>query len=404
MYTQKDINFAWPVTTLCKFDYEALRKCIKANEEILHQKQIVIFGAGIRGTSFSLLLQRFDFRNIVFTDNNKEKIGGNINEFPIISYEEIEKKREQVVIIISVENGFAIKEQLKNSGFVENINFFYIENHLYELFLQEFLNKSKIDTLVMGDCGITDVSKKDDDFTNLGEMLKQQLGIESTKVLAVHAMGMRAFYHILSAQVKYIEIPKQVVVMANFETFTGKQHLLPRSQHARLIKMISDSINNQDEELYDYVHITKERFENFKLDYFTSSQSVLNNMSKEKNDRIIIQMNYMYNLKEDNENIVFMQKIMRLCKHFNIKLLFFIPPANYIYAKELYGNKFMEKYQANVSKLSSIIQNENVELLDLSFLLKCEQFADIHTIDETTNFEGRKMVSAQIVEKLNNME
>ena len=59
------------------------------------------------------------------------------------------------------------------------------------------------------------------------------------------------------------------------------------------------------------------------------------------------------------------------------------------------------KYRENVKKLQDIIENENVELLDLSFLLKSEQFADVHTIDETTNFEGRKLVSSKIIEKIN---
>ena len=39
---EKRINFAWPVTTLCKFDYEALKKCVEANKELLSKKKIVI--------------------------------------------------------------------------------------------------------------------------------------------------------------------------------------------------------------------------------------------------------------------------------------------------------------------------------------------------------------------------
>ena len=398
---EKRINFAWPVTTLCKFDYEALKKCVEANKELLSKKKIVIFGAGIRGTAFSILLQKLGFDDIVFTDNNEQKTGGLINEFRIISYREVEKIKDEAVVIISVENGFSLKEQLERSGFIENVNYFYIESHLYDYYLTEFLDRKEVNTLIMGDCGITDISKKDTQYINLGEMLKKQLGVNCTKVLAVHAMGMRAFYHVLSAHIKYISMPSQVVVMANLETFTGKQHLLPRSQHARLIQMLSNSVNNQDVELQEYARITKERFDNFRVDYFASSQSALREMSKEKNDRIVIRMNYMYDLKEDNECIVYMKKMMGMCKQYNIKLLLFIPPVNYMYAEELYGNVFREKYRENVKKLQDIIENENVELLDLSFLLKSEQFADVHTIDETTNFEGRKLVSSKIIEKIN---
>ena len=403
MGEKKNINFAWPVTTLCKYDYEALRTCIKENEKLFKQKEIVIFGAGIRGTAFSLLLKKFGYNNIVFTDNNEKKVGAYINEFFIIPYSEVVEKKGNIIVLISVENGFVLKEQLEESGFAENIDYFYIESHLYEKYLEQFLDKRKIETLIM-DCGLTDLSKQDENFTNLGEMLAQNLGEDKTKVLAVHAMGMRAYYHILSVQIKYITVPKCVVIMANFETFTGKQHLLPRSQHARLIEMISKAINDKDIELNEYRKITKERFENFKLDYFASSQGTVKQMSKDKNDRIVIKINYMYDLKLDNEGILYMKKIMELCSTYGIDLLFFIPPANYMYAVDLYGDAFTERYQSNVMKLKSIFEDENAELLDLSYVLKSEQFADIHTIDETANYEGRKIVTAEIVKKINMME
>lgn len=397
----KVINFAWPVTTMGKYDYDALKECVEENAAIFEHKTIVIFGAGIRGTGFSILLQKFGHNDILFTDNNAEKVGGVINQFPIISYDEV-KKKENIVIINSVENGFAINSQLKNDGFTENKDFFYIENHLYELYVQEFMEKKHTGTLIMGDCGITDISKEDSNYTNLEELLKEELG-ENTKVLAVHAMGMRAFYHILKAHISYIEVPQKAVIMANFETFTGKQHLLPRSQHAHLIEMISNAINDQDMELKDYVEVTKKRFENFKVDYFTSSKNALHHMSSERNDRLVIRMNYMYELKEDNECIVYMKKIVDLCRNNKVKLLFFIPPANYQYAEELYGEKFTEKYQTNVDRLKKIVSEYGSDLLDLSYLLEQDKFADIHTIDETANYEGRKAVAGEIVKAVRAM-
>lgn len=401
MYAKKDINFAWPVTTLCKFDYDALRKCVEANEEVLRQKQIVIFGAGIRGTSFSLLLQKFGFSDMVFTDNNKEKIGGNINDFPIIPYEEVETDKEHLVVIISVENGFSIKEQLEKSGFIENVNYFYVENHLYDIYMDKFNNNRAIDTLVIGDCALTDISKGDKDYTNLEEMLEQKLGEDKTKVLAIHGMALRSFYHILCAHLQFISIPKTVVIMTNPVTI-GKHHLLPRAQHADLIQVISNAVNNQDSELKDYVGVTRERFNNLKMDFFTSSQSVLNKMSKDKNDKIVIRLNYMYELKEDNECLVYMKKIVDLCRQKNTNLLFFIPPVNYMYAEELYGDLFSEKYQAIVSRIK--MSAEATEILDLSYSLTDIQFADIHTITENMNYEGRQIVADELVKKIHLME
>ncbi len=396
-------NFAWPVTTLCKFDYYALKKIMEENHNLFQDKKIIIMGAGIRGTAFSLLLSQMGYQVTAFTDNNPIKVGGSINEYPIWDFKEIMDIKKDCVVLISVENGIALKKQLNEAGFVENSQYFYVENHLYEKFLDEFLRSGPTETLVMGDCGVTDISKKDKNFTNLSELIKEALGEEQTKVLAVHAMGMRAYYHILSAQIKFVTKPQKVVIMANFETFTGKQHILPRSQHAKLFEMLSESVQHRDEELEEYAGVTKERFDNFKVDYFTSSRQAMENMTSGRNDRIVIRMNYMYELREDNENICYMNRIIHMCAENGIRLFFFIPPANYMYAEELFGDKFAEKYGKNVERLKDIVAEQGSEVLDLSYLLTSSQFADIHTIDETTNYEGRVLVKDQLVKKINSM-
>ena len=385
-------NFAWPVTTVGKYDYNALFECIERNEEKLKGKRIVIFGAGIRGTIFSIWLSVKGYKDIVFTDNNDMKVGGYINEFPIVPYEEIVRMKNEVNVIISVENGYSLMEQLEKSGFVKDENYFFVENHLNEEFVKNFSRKGNFDVIAMGDCGLTDISIEDENYLNLSEMLEEKLGKEHIKVLAIHAMGMRAFYNIFKAHIDNISKPKKLLIMANFETFTGKQHLLPRSQHAKLIQLISETVGDSEEELREYADITNKRFSDFRMDYFTSAGSDFNTSAKERNDRIVIKMNYMYTLKRDNECIVYLEKLLELCKKNDIKPIVFIPPANYMYAISLFGEKFTEIYNKNVIYLKEIVGSHGISLLDLSYALKDSQFADIHTIDETANYEGRKIV------------
>lgn len=397
-------NFAWPVTILCKFDYKSLKECIEQNKDLFHAKKIIIFGAGIRGTVFSVLLEKFGFKNIIFTDNNESKIGGMINKYDIIAYNDIlSMKKEDCVVIISVENGYTIKKQLENDGFIENKNYFYIDTHLYDMFVEEYLRGDEIDTIIFGDCGVTDISMNDTNFTNLSDMLKNKLDAQKTKVLAIHAMNMCAFYHVLNSYIKCKSKPKKIAIMANFETFTGKQHILPRSQHSILFKMLNN-INKDNDELRQYANLTKERFDNFKMDYFTTSTNEFNNNKQITNDKIVLKMNYMYSLKEDNECIIYMKKIIELCKLENIKLLFFIPPANYMYAQQLFGDSFKHKYEQNVHVLTDIFDKTKTMWIDLSYVLTSSQFADLHTIDETANYEGREIVSDILVEKLKTME
>lgn len=389
-------NFAWPVTTMCKYDYLALCKFVEENDVILREKQIVIFGSGIRGTSFSVQLKRLGYENFVFTDNNKSKVGGFINEFPIISYDEIKKQRGQVVIIISVEGGFAITEQLKNDGFAENKDFFYIESHLYENYVRIFCDSTPCKTLVMGDCGLTDLSLSDTDFENVGEKLQRIIKDGTTKVLAIHAMGMRAYYNIAKAHILHIHKPDNIILMTNLETFTGKQNLLPRSQHAPLIRQLAEALEFKDEGLNQYAQVTKERFQNYKMDYFTSSDEAMGGMSEDKNNKIVIKLNYMYRMNPENECVMYLKKFIQMCAERNIRLMLFIPPANYQYAVSLWGDRFTDSYEQNTAFLKRVAEEGKVPLLDLSYLLPSVLFADVSTIDETVNQEGREKVAAAI--------
>jgi len=97
-----EINFAWPVTTVCKYDLRAFENFLQQYGGLLKGKKIVIFGAGIRGTQYSLFLKRFGYRDILFTDNNMEKVGGRINEFPIIPADEVAGMKNEIVILVSL--------------------------------------------------------------------------------------------------------------------------------------------------------------------------------------------------------------------------------------------------------------------------------------------------------------
>ncbi len=395
-----EINFAWPVTTVCKYDLSAFENFLQQYGGFLKGKKIVIFGAGIRGTQYSLFLKRFGYRDILFTDNNMEKVGGRINEFPIIPADEVAGMKNEIVILVSLENGTAICRQLKEMGFEENRQFFYIDNHLYDAYEEKFCRRRRTDILLFGDCGMTDLSVWDKECTSLGEMLEQELGKERLKVLAIHAMGMRAYYTIFKAHCLHIYKPRGVVLMANLEVFTGKQHLLPRSQHAGLMERLDRAVGHKEPELEEYAQITKERFANFTNDYFTSSDKALKEMGQKTNEKMIMKLNYMFRMDMENECIVYLKKFIRFCREEEIKLLLFIPPVNYEYAQELWGDAFREKYEKNVNALAELAKESGTAMKDFSYFLPRSGFADVCTIDETLNWKGRRALADSLKEKI----
>lgn len=392
-------NLAWPVTVVGEYDIEAMDTFLAKFGGLLKQKKIVIFGAGIRGTIFSKLLEQKGFTELLFSDNNENKIGHFINEYQIVPLEEVLLEKEKYFIIISVENGQSIKKQLSEMGLDENQDFASVENHVYEKYVKKFSTSGDWETMILGDCGLSDVGIKEEKKKNLAELLEEILGSDKTKVLALHGMGMRAYYEIIRAHSKYIKQPQKIMIMANFETFTGKQHLFPRSQHVTVFEMLYDML--KDEDIYQHMCLTQKRFSDITMDYFTSAKEHSNR--GQNNDKLVVKMNYMYRLNLQNECIQYMWLISEFCNENGIDLSFFIPPVNYQYAEQLWGEKFQERYKDNCQLLIDEWNKKKIPYLDMSYLLHSEYFADKRTIDECANYEGRIRQASRISEFIMNM-
>lgn len=396
-------NFAWPITAINKYDYLLMERFIDMYRDFLKSKKIIIFGAGIRGTEISIILKDIYHEDILFVDNNKEKWGGYIDDYPIISPEEMLKINTNRVILISTEEYVAIEDQLESYGLVKGKDYFCLHNNQYEMFVDEFALKNDYSTLIMGDCMFEMIAFDDKQKDSLAEIISDKMGSSNVKLLTMHGMNMLGFYHIMVEQCKQINKPKIFVVMINFETLTGKQHLLPRSQHTKLIEMINTMIQNDSSEFSEYKDLTKSRVENVNAEFFTTNKYTTNNKGNinEKASKLFLKLNYMYNLDLNIEPVRYFVKIIDFCIENNIKLIPFVPPVNYQLGIELFDNKFEECYSRNLEALKLLISEKGFELLDLSHIITKAYFSHSSTPDETVNYEGRQIVADKIVNKIN---
>ena len=401
------INFAWPITAISKENYTAIMDCVKRNNVLFSNKRILIFGAGIRGAEVSVILESEGYNKIIFTDNNEEKWGGVIDKYPIISITEAMNLKNDSVFLISVEEGIPICRQLEAEGLIENRDFFFPRPDLYERFVKEFKREMHDEVLIMGDCMFEVVSFDDEKKNSLTEIMQEELRYENVKHLTMHGMGLPTFYHMFKAQLNSGMKPQIFVVMLNFETLTGKQHLLPRSQHTELVREISKIANDPEGELKKYVIITEERVKNVQAEFFTtnkfSSNKNVNNNRGEISDsaaKVFLKLNYMYKLNPEIESIQYLKKIMQVSHEKGIAFLPFVPPVNYERGYELFGEQFETAYNYNLSILKNIICEGGFELLDLSHICKKKLFAHTTTPDETTNYYGRKKVALSLCKEI----
>jgi len=81
------INFAWVVTSDHANVYKQVLALVDKNIQLLEDKRLVVFGAGIRGCILLGILEKRGYKNIVFCDNNTQKQGHLINSYDILSLE-----------------------------------------------------------------------------------------------------------------------------------------------------------------------------------------------------------------------------------------------------------------------------------------------------------------------------
>lgn len=400
-----NMNFAWPVTAISKADYDVIVNWADSIRALLEKKELLIFGAGIRGAEIAVILGTVGIKNIIFTDNNTEKWGGYIDNHPIIPVAEALRNKDRYVFLVSVEEGDGICKQLEQNEMIRDVDYFFPKSNLYEIFLKEYNRPLENGILFLGDCMFEVIAFDDEDKTSISEMLYQHLG-DGIKCLTMHGLSAPGFLHMVRGQINSEMVPRCIVMMMNFETLTGKQHLLPRSQHSFLIRSTCETTPDPDGKMAEYLKVVEERVNNINAEFFTTSKfsSNSNNNVGRISDaaaKVFFKLNYLYSLDTETESIECIRSIMRISKEHSIEVIPFVPPVNYERGIELFGQEIFEtKYNDNLNKLKTVISEEGFDLLDLSHICSKEEFAHVTTPDETTNYIGRMHVVNEIIREL----
>lgn len=378
------INFAWPVTSESAIVYNHFVNTVLLIKSRLLSKQIIIFGAGIRGCCLMKILQANGLNNIIFCDNNIEKQGHLINQYNIISLKHALAISTDKVFLISPENSQALREQLLAENLTKNIDFFSFDISIYDKYVEEYTRPVNKYLLVMGDCAFSHIALTDSDTISLGDMIKARLGENNCKVLAMHGLGQQAQYHILNSVLAKGERPYSVVMLV-LEALTPKAHIMPRTQHPKLIKSLLP-FANQNEALAAYADLAQERYDKFQVETFAASPK------NEQSEKLFMQMNYLFRLRESTEGVYYLKKTIQLLNLQNIPFTLYIPPVNYEQGEKFFGQDFKQQYFANFEKLFMLLAKDGLRynVVDASYILTKQEFSSENTVDETANFAGRK--------------
>ena len=385
---REKIDFAWPVTSENALVYQYFQSEVVRLRDILAESRIVIFGSGIRGCCLLHILEQHGFQKIVFCDNNPEKQGHLIHDYDIYSLSDALSYRGRQVFLVSPENSGSMRDQLIGAKLEEGWDWFSFDLSVYDAYVAEYERTVSDHLLVMGDCAFSHIALTDEVSDSLGDMIKTSFGEEHCKVLAVHGLGQQAHYHILRSLLDRGGHSIAVVVLLVMEALTPKAHLMPRTQHPTLMRRLVDATEHPRAEFSAYAELAEERFRRFQVESFASFKKTEDDTS----EKLYMQMNYLFHIKEETEGVVYLKKTIRLLNEYGIPIVLYVPPVNYMQGEHFFGTDFKARYQENFTKLYSFLDREGLDyrVADASFLLTADEFAAANTIDETSNYAGRR--------------
>lgn len=393
-------DFSWPVNGTSRENYEAFSSWFAQHEETVKTRGLVIWGAGSRGTEFASLMLERGFRDFLFVDSNAKIWGGQACGADIIPPAELNQHREKM-ILVSPENSREIEWYLDAHAYKRNQDYFLIETKTDDAYVEEFSRPYDCENLIMGSCEFTAISIHDEDIRCMEDMLFQTLGKSNTKILTVHGIGLRAQYNIFCAQIKNGMTPKRLLLQISMDTLVAKDHLFPHTQHVELLEKLLERQENPDEEFLEYVETARQRSKHPLMTPFKDQGG------KEPHSKVKIrnyfQYYYMGNLDRNAEGLVYLAKILDKAYAQKIDVLPFVLPVNYQLAEELFGDRFREKYEENLSKVKEIITDRNIRFLDLSYSVESELFAWPEAPNASLNSQGRKKVTDLLCQTLEEM-
>lgn len=381
-------------TAIQKSYYRFLEDFIKKHLNILLNVRVFIFGAGIRGCNLLRILKIFDILDIVFVDNNPQKQEIQIDGCPVLSFPEAECCADRHIFLCPIENSGQILELLALTGRRENVDYFNLDFQFtdYLDIIEEIKRLTPDYSMAFGSCELSTNILGSKFSPSLGEILKQKLFPSNCKICTLPGFSPAVYYHVINTTIRlHGNIPRFVFLTMEISSCSpydplmlGKQNYLQHKLFIEQLMRLAPSNN----EICEYSQMIEERLK----------RSIIGNNPIKSGDfedsrKRVYKLKYNYNIREDDESVVYTKKILASMNEKGVPVILYFPPVDYMLAKTVCGEDFPIKYTSIINSIRSFLVEYSYYCIDASFIADSDCFVQQVNSPDTNpwlNEKGQK--------------
>ena len=388
-----------PVTNTSKPIYDLIYGNIGIIQKKAEGKELVIYGAGVRGRLIAKIMDESNIGNVLFCDQNPMYIGSIINGHRCIGITEMYEEIDKYFIVISPENAKEIVKSCEERGLKNDINFVQLGGTLYKEFIEQLQKKQTSGVLVLGDCDFLACSLLEEEKSSLGEKLQdvlyKEIKGEGYKQLAMNAMTLAGFYWTYKTNKTLGNSADYVFITIDMRNFNGITNRLPNAQHVDLLEEMEQLVYIDG--FHDYINDAREYAKQQQGEVFNKTWG--KDEKRQKINGNYIKLNYCYRIKECNQEILYLCRLLEQISADNSKAVLLFMPINFELAIKYCPDKFEVSFNENKQKLLEIISKYNAYVIDFSWLMNSKFYLDKETYDECLSNEGKNIIVKELFEE-----
>lgn len=380
---------------IAKSYFNSISDFLCHNKSKLSESVIFIFGAGTRGTDLLSILKNHDFNNIIFVDNDPNKQGTKVCDCNVISFEESRNIIGKKIYLSPSENNNAILKQLNDAGLQDNVDFFDLKIKFddYKEVIERIKDQKESSIVLIGDCASADYVVGDGIVSDpLLEVMEKNLFCNDCKAYTFDGIDPILAYYILKADHKLSKVsPKKCTIIAGVYSLSPNYcRMLGKTNWTQIKSFIEEllQIFPGDEEILSY-HEKICKFLNQSVKMKAAPKNYDNNDKKAR----LYKLKYNYSIREFDESIVYLKKIIKYMNDNDIEATLLFPPVNFEVGEQLCGAEFKVKYTAILDNVHSFLKEYKYNTIDASFIASSEYFVFTpQDVEPVLSGEGQRLL------------